>query len=153
MSSIIKLFLTKNPIKRFPMEVQLMLRYAKGPKALRKYFQRRLYYVYACDISHSAKIDASTVFPHPTGIVIGSQAVVEKDCFIYQQVTLGSDFFSDNKMPYVKQNTRIGTGAKLIGNIVIGKNCIIGANAVVTKSVPDDSIVVGSNIIKKRSVI
>ncbi len=147
---ILKLFLTRNPIKRFQMECQLMLHYSQKSRFLRKYFQRRLYYVYGCDISHSAQIDKAAAFPHPIGIVIGSNAVIEKNCSIYQNVTLGSNFASDNKMPYIKQNSSIGAGAKLIGDITIGENCIVGANAVVTKSVPDNSIVVGANQIRPK---
>jgi len=150
MFKIIKLIFTKNPIKSFQMEMQLMLHYSDRSRLLRKYFQRRLYYIYSCDISHSTKIHESVGFPHPIGVVIGSQAVVESGCKIYQQVTLGSDFLSDNKMPHIKENTTIGTGAKLIGDITIGKNCIIGANAIVTKSVPDNCVVVGANIIKEK---
>ena len=49
-------------------------------------------------------------------------------------------------------NTTVCAGAKLIGGIVIGENCIIGANAVVTKNVPDDSVVVSANkIISNKS--
>ncbi|MFQ9122464.1 MAG: hypothetical protein ACLR5N_09935 [Haemophilus parainfluenzae] len=43
----------------------------------------------------------------------------------------------------VGQDTIIGCGAKVLGDVTIGKNCIIGANAVVTKNVPDDTTVVG----------
>ena len=43
-------------------------------------------------------------------------------------------------------------GAKVIGGVTIGENCIIGANAVVTKSIPDNSIVIGANIIKGRDI-
>ena len=45
----------------------------------------------------------------------------------------------------VGQDTIIGCGAKVLGDVTIGKNCIIGANAVVTKDVPDDTTVVGFN--------
>ncbi|SFV63654.1 Serine acetyltransferase [hydrothermal vent metagenome] len=122
-------------------------------KPIRKFFQRRLYYKYHCDISHTATIHPSVTFPHPIAIVIGSQATIHKNCSIYQNVTIGSNFDSDNSMPTIEANTLIGTGAKLIGNITVGKNCIIGANAVVTKSVPNNSIVTGVNNIRKRDNI
>jgi serine O-acetyltransferase len=150
MFKLLKLLTTHNPKKRFALECQLMFYYGGKSKFLRKHFQRRLYYVYGCEISPSARIDGSVEFVHPLGVIIGSQAVVEEGCTIYQQVTLGSDFYSDNKMPHVKKRTLIGTGAKLIGDITIGENCIIGANAVVTQSIPDNSVVVGANIIKPK---
>ncbi|MDA3947318.1 MAG: serine acetyltransferase [Helicobacteraceae bacterium] len=150
MLKLFKLLLTHNPKKRFRLECQLMFDYAKRSSFMRKRFQRRLYYIYGCEISPSAHIDENVEFIHPLGIVIGSKAVVEEGCIIYQQVTLGSDFTDTQKMPYVKKRTLIGAGAKLIGGITIGENCIIGANAVVTRSVPDNSIVVGANKIRSR---
>ena len=152
MYKILKLFFTSNPIKRFQMECQLMLYYTKRSRFIRKRFQRRLYYIYSCDISHSAQIHESVTFGHPIGIVIGSNAVIEKKCSIYQNVTIGANFASDNKMPRIKQNTKISAGAKIIGDIIIGENCIIGANAVVTKSIPDNSIVVGANKIISQNI-
>jgi serine O-acetyltransferase len=106
-----------------------------------------MYYKYHCEISQLAIIDSSVQFIHPLGIVIGSQAIIEKNCHIYQQVTIGSNFNSNNTMPHIHEGCKIGAGAKLIGGITIGKNCIIGANSVITKSIPDDSIVVGTNTI------
>lgn len=53
-------------------------------------------------------------------------------------------------MPYIKQNVTIYAGAKVVGGIEVGENSIIGANAVVTKSVPPGHVVVGANCIRKR---
>ena len=54
-------------------------------------------------------------------------------------------------MPHIQKNVTVYAGAKLVGEIVVGENSIVGANAVVTKSVPRDSVVVGANIIKRCS--
>ena len=151
MLKLLKLFSTKNPKKRFQIECQLMLYYSrKEAHYLRKRFQRRLYYIYGCEISHTAQIHTSVEFVHPIAVIIGSRAVIEEGCSIYQGVTLGSNFHTDGTMPHIKNNTMIGAGAKIIGGITIGENCIIGANAVVTKTIPNNSIVVGANIIKAR---
>lgn len=147
MSNLWKWFFTNDPKKSLELEIQLMFYFNQKSKFLRKIFQRRIYYKYHCEISHLAVIHSSVQFIHPLGIVIGSQAIIEKNRHIYQQVTIGSNFNSDNRMPHIQEGCKIGTGAKLIGGITIGKNCIIGANSVVTKSIPDNSIVVGINTI------
>ena len=79
--------------------------------------------------------------------------LLKKNCTIYQCVTIGSTFNDNNKMPKIKSGTIVSTGAKIIADIIIGKNCIIGANAVVTKSIPDNSVVIGANKIHKRKNI
>jgi len=142
---ILQLFTINNPIKKFNIEYQLMLYYSNKNKFLRKIFQRRVYYKYNCEISHTAKIDSSVRFVHPIAVVIGSQVKIEKNCIIYQCVTIGTNFNCNNKMPIIKEGTTISTGAKIIGDIVIGENCIIGANAVVTKSIPANSTVINAN--------
>lgn len=150
---ILQLFFTNNPINKFNIEYQLMLYYSEKNRFLRKKFQRRIYYIYNCEISHTAKIHKSVKFVHPIAVVVGSQVVIEADCIIYQCVTIGTTFNCNNKMPIVKSGTTISSGAKIIGDITIGNNCIIGANAVVTKSVPNNSVVVGANKIHKRKNI
>ncbi|MEZ8223225.1 serine acetyltransferase [Vibrio splendidus] len=134
---LFKWFKTSDPSRKFRIELDLMFWGSKHSRLVRKYFQRRIFYVYNCDISHLADIHSSVLFPHPCGVVIGSKAKVANGCRIYQQVTIGSNFSRDNSMAHVKQGTYIGSGAKLIGGIEIGTNCYIGANAVVTKSVQD----------------
>ncbi len=143
--NIFKLFTTNNPVKKFNLEYQLMLHYNNKNNFLRKIFQRRLYYKYHCEISNHAQIDKSVKFVHPIAVVVGSNAKIEENCIIYQCVTIGTSFDCDNKMPYIKSGTTISKGAKIIGDITIGHNCIIGANAVVTKDIPDNSTVVGAN--------
>ncbi len=152
MKLIMKWLTTNDPTKKFAIECQLMALFSGRSRFLRKYFQRRIFYRYGCDISHTARIDESVVFGHPLCVVIGSNAVIERSCRIYQGVTVGANLAGDNSMPLIKQNTTVCAGAKLIGGIVIGENCIIGANAVVTKNVPDDSVVVSANkIISNKS--
>ena len=90
-------------------------------------------------------------FRHPTGIVIGGGAVLADGVIIHQNVTFGALRFDEKEkrgipcQQIVGQDTIIGCGAKVLGDITIGKNCIIGANAVVTKDVPDGTTVVGFN--------
>lgn len=85
-------------------------------------------------------------FLHGTyGIFISGEAVIGKNCTIYHQVTIGSNMLIDSKglgSPKIGDNCLIGAGAKIIGNITIGNNCRIGANTVVTKDLPDNSVIV-----------
>ncbi|KCV74185.1 serine acetyltransferase [Vibrio parahaemolyticus VP49] len=151
---LIKWLSTSEPSNKFRAELDLMFWGTQHSRFIRKRFQRRIFYVYNCDVSHLADIHPTVLFPHPCGIVIGSQAKVEKGCRIYQQVTIGSNFDSDNSMAHVSENTYIGSGAKIIGGISIGKNCYVGANAVITKNVADNSSIVGNNksITNKKEV-
>lgn len=155
LKSIFQLIATNKPVRRFNIECRLMFYFNQKSYFLRKFFQRRLYYIYHCEISHMASIHESVQFVHPIAVVIGSQAVIEANCIIYQCVTIGATLNNDNKMPKIKSGTIIYSGAKIIGDITIGKDCIIGANAVVTKSIPDNMVVVGANKIhsKKANLI
>ena len=111
---------------------------------------KRIFRKFACDITPSCKL-GNVVFRHPTGIVIGGGAVLADGVIIHQNVTLGALRFDEKEkrgipcQQIVCQDTIIGCGAKVLGDITIGKNCIIGANAVVTKDVPDGTTVVGFN--------
>ena len=111
---------------------------------------KRIFRKFACDITPSCKL-GNVVFRHPTGIVIGGGAVLADGVIIHQNVTFGALRFDEKEkrgipcQQIVGQDTIIGCGAKVLGDVTIGKNCIIGANAVVTKDVPDDTTVVGFN--------
>ena len=111
---------------------------------------KRIFRKFACDITPSCKL-GNVVFRHPTGIVIGGGAVLADGVIIHQNVTFGALRFDEKEkrgipcQQIVGQNTIIGCGAKVLGDITIGKNCIIGANAVVTEDGPDGTTVVGFN--------
>lgn len=74
-------------------------------------------------------------------------AKIGKNCKILPNVMIGSKFANgipDAEPPVIGDNVFIGTGAVVIGRIHIGNNVIIGANSVVTRDVPENSIAVGS---------
>ena len=78
---------------------------------------------------------------------------IGRNCWINQQVTIG---YSDAKnCPYIGNDVQIKAGAKVIGNVQVGDDVIIGANAVVVKDVPSHSIVVGipARVVKTRSSV
>ncbi|RUO37098.1 serine acetyltransferase [Aliidiomarina taiwanensis] len=101
---------------------------------------------YGCFIGNGATIDVSVKFPHPTGIIIGAGAVISERCTIFQQVTLGGRISGDaqkGNYPILSPGVVVYSGAKIIGNVTIGENSIIGANSVVNKDVPPNTIVAG----------
>lgn len=99
------------------------------------------------DINERAVIGKGLRLPHAHGIVISGYAKIGDYCTIYHQVTLGANEHKINykNAPQLGKHVYIGAGAKIIGSIKIGDNVVIGANAVVTKDVPDGYTVVGNN--------
>ena len=96
------------------------------------------------EIHPGAKIGRRLFIDHGMGVVIGETSIVGDDVTLYQGVTLGGTGKEHGKRhPTIESNVVVGGGAKILGNIVVGKNCRIGAGSVVLRSVPDDSTVVG----------
>jgi serine O-acetyltransferase len=96
------------------------------------------------EIHPGARIGRRLFIDHGMGVVIGETAIVGDDVTLYQGVTLGGTGKEHGKRhPTVLEGVVIGGGAKVLGNITIGRNCRIGAGSVVLRNVPDDSTVVG----------
>jgi serine O-acetyltransferase len=96
------------------------------------------------EIHPGARIGRRLFIDHGMGVVIGETAMVGDDVTLYQGVTLGGTGKEHGKRhPTVLDGVVIGGGAKVLGNITIGRNCRIGAGSVVLRNVPDDSTVVG----------
>jgi serine O-acetyltransferase len=96
------------------------------------------------EIHPAAKIGRRLFIDHGLGVVIGETAIVGEDVTLYQGVTLGGTGKDRGKRhPTIEDHVVIGGGAKILGNITVGKNCRIGAGSVVLRNVPDDSTVVG----------
>ena len=85
------------------------------------------------------------------GVVIGETSEIGDNVTIYHNVTLGGISPSINsndqrnlkRHPTLQDNVVVGSGAQILGPVIVGKNSLIGANAVVTKDVPEKSIMVG----------
>jgi serine O-acetyltransferase len=96
------------------------------------------------EIHPAAEIGPGLFVDHGMGVVIGETAKVGADVTIYQGVTLGGTGFATGKRhPTVEDSVTIGSGAKLLGPIVVGHGAKIGANTVVIHDVPPNSTVVG----------
>jgi len=96
------------------------------------------------EIHPGAKLCANLFIDHGMGVVIGETAEVGCNVTLYHGVTLGGVSLEKGKRhPTIEENVVIGAGAKVLGAITVGRGSRIGANAVVVKDVPPDSVVVG----------
>jgi serine O-acetyltransferase len=97
------------------------------------------------EIHPGAKIGRRFFIDHGMGIVIGETAEIGDDVMLYHGVTLGgrTQDATGKRHPTLANGVVVGSGAKVLGPILIGQNTVIGANAVVTKDAPEDSILVG----------
>jgi serine O-acetyltransferase len=115
-----------------------------GMKLLARWFSQITRFWTGIEIHPGARIGHSFFIDHGMGVVIGETAEVGDNVTIYHGVTLGGTSLQKGKRhPTVEDDVVIGAGAKVLGNIIIGAHSRIGANAVVVKSVPPDSVVVG----------
>jgi len=103
------------------------------------------------EIHPKAKIGKNLFIDHGMGVVIGETSDIGDNVTIYHMATLGGISPSINsdkqreikRHPTLKDNVVIGSGAQVLGPITVGKNAKIGANAVVTKDVPENGVMVG----------
>jgi serine O-acetyltransferase len=96
------------------------------------------------EIHPGATIGRRLFIDHGLGVVIGETAIVGDDVTLYQGVTLGGTGKEHGKRhPTIEDNVVIGGGAKVLGNITVGRNSRIGAGSVVLRNVPEHSTVVG----------
>ncbi len=96
------------------------------------------------EIHPGACIGCGLLIDHGMGVVIGETAEIGEDVTLYHGVTLGGTSLHKGKRhPTLGNRVVVGAGAKILGPITIGDDTRIGANAVVVKSVPANSVVVG----------
>lgn len=114
------------------------------------FIQRCVEIVTGISIPDEVEIGKGLLINHFGGIVINSGSKIGDFCTISHGVTIGNQR-PGGKSPILGNNVYIAVGAKILGDIRIGDNSIIGANAVVLESVPENSLVVGipAKIIKR----
>jgi len=103
------------------------------------------------EIHPKAKIGKNLFIDHGMGVVIGETSEIKDDVTIYHMVTLGGIAPSINsndqrdlkRHPTLEDNVVVGSGAQVLGSVIVGKNAKIGANAVVTKDVPENAVMIG----------
>jgi serine O-acetyltransferase len=97
------------------------------------------------EIHPAAKIGSDFFIDHGSGVVIGETAAIGERVTLYQGVTLGGTGFARGKRhPTLEDDVTVGSGAKLLGPVTVGRNAKVGANTVVIEDVPDHTTVVGN---------
>jgi len=118
--------------------------WGSGHKDLGLYLQSRASEVFQVDINPAVPIGKGIFIDHATGVVIGQTAVVEDDVSILQNVTLGGTGKErGDRHPKVRRGVLIGAGAKILGNIEIGRCSRVAAGSVVLQPVPPNATVAG----------
>lgn len=170
MISMLKAYRRNDPSAKSYFEIALLY---PGPRALffhriaHFFYKLRLYFIArlisetarvlsGIEIHPGAKIGKNLVIDHGFGVVIGETAEIGNDCLIYHGVTLGgvSNTSTDKRHPTIGDEVLIGSGAKILGPILIGDKSKVGANSVVTKGCPSGSTVVGmpGKIVTKKKI-
>jgi len=120
------------------------------PKALRglyrfaRVFLSRYLFKLGISIMPRTQIGPWLYIGHWGTIVVSPEASIGRNCNISHGVTIGKSARGPRKgVPAIGDNVYIGPGAKIIGSIRVGNNVAIGANAVVTRDIPDNSVAAG----------
>ena len=111
---------------------------------LARWLSQAVRWLTGIEIHPGATIGPGFFIDHGMGVVIGETAEIGSDVTLYHGVTLGGTSMNKGKRhPTIGDRVVIGAGAKVLGAISIGADSRIGANAVVVRSVPENSVVVG----------
>jgi serine O-acetyltransferase len=116
----------------------------QGRRDFAYYIQSKSSEVFQTDINPAVRMGKGIFLDHATGLVVGETAVIEDDVSILQDVTLGGTGKEDgDRHPKIRQGVLIGAGAKILGNIEVGRCSKVAAGSVVVKPVPAHSTVAG----------
>lgn len=124
-------------------------------KTLARFLSQIARFLTEIEIHPGATIGKRLFIDHGMGTVIGETTIIGDDCTLYQGVTLGgvgTGEYQKKRHPTLNDNVTVFSGAKVIGNVIIGKNSVIAAMAVVLKDIPEDCTVAGipAQIVKKN---
>ncbi|MCU0650065.1 MAG: hypothetical protein MUF00_18890 [Gemmatimonadaceae bacterium] len=116
--------------------------FRRGVPLLPAVLERLLYLTRNCDIPASTRIGEGSYLAHRgVGVVINGLCSIGERVSLGQGITIGGTFGSG--VPTIGSDVWISAGARVLGEIRVGDNVIIGANAVVIRDVPDNSVVAG----------
>jgi serine O-acetyltransferase len=100
------------------------------------------YHVHLWAGREGARIGPGLRLIHPTNVMIGRGVEIGEDCVIFHDVTLGTGQIPGT--PKIGNNVDIYPGARVLGGITVGDRSMVGANCVVTRDVPPDSIILAA---------
>lgn len=115
-------------------------------KILARFLSQIARFFTGIEIHPGATIGKRFFIDHGMGVVIGETTIIGDDCILYQGVTLGGVGTGEHKVkrhPTLQNNVMISAGAKIIGDVTVGENSIVGASSVVLKDVPPNCTVIG----------
>jgi serine O-acetyltransferase len=116
----------------------------KGKHVLAHYLQSQMSQIFQIDIHPNATLGSGIMLDHGTGIVIGETAHVGHNCSILHHVTLGgSGKKGVDRHPKVGDGVLLGAGASVLGNVILGDGCQVGAGTLVITDLPPHSVAVG----------
>ncbi len=126
-------------------------------KILARFLSQVARFLTGIEIHPGATIGKRFFIDHGMGVVIGETTIIGDDCQLFQGVTLGGVGTGEHKVkrhPTLCNNVMISAGAKIIGDVTIGDNSIVGASSVVLKDVPPNCTVVGvpGRIVKENGI-
>ncbi len=108
-----------------------------------KILQIIIFIIYNSYIPYQVKIGYGTKFGHRgISVIINKDTIIGNNVLIRAHVTIGKKY-TGGKAPIIGDKVSIGDGAKIIGDVIVGENAQIGANAVVLTNIPPNSIAVG----------
>lgn len=116
----------------------------RGLKLIARLISQLTRFLTGIEIHPGAQIGRQLFIDHGMGVVIGETAEIGDCVTLYHGVTLGGTSLAKGKRhPTLEDNVVVGAGAKILGAITVGANSRVGANAVVIRAVPSNSVVVG----------
>jgi len=125
----------------------------KKLKLLAKLVDMLVFLIYNSYIPSSCTIGKGSKFAYKgIGVVIHARSTIGENCLIGQNITIGGKD-GDAQPPRIGNGVYIAAGARIIGDIFIGDNCKIGANAVVNKTFPADSVLAGVPAKKIKEIL
>ena len=118
--------------------------HGRGRRDFALYLQSRSSEVFQTDINPAARFGRGIFLDHATGLVVGETAVVEDDVSMLHGVTLGgTGKQGGDRHPKIRRGVLIGAGAKILGNIEVGRCARVASGSVVLHPVPCNTTVVG----------
>ena len=118
--------------------------YTAGRRDFALYLQSQSSRIFGVDIHPAARIGIGIMLDHGTAIVVGETASIADNCSILHSVTLGgTGKEGGDRHPKIGESVMIGAGAKVLGNITVGKCSRVAAGSVVLADVPPNTTVAG----------